>query len=214
MSLINVISQIIGGYDNSNYVDPNSGTECYFFGDSITGYNIYQNALCTNKGWVANSYGISGTTITTNACRTALDLATVPTKGLEDRYLFFAFGVNDQFVNTGSEITAANYQTAIENAISNAFGKGWAYNRIYILSPFYTTYDGTVGYCSSYATDSTRKELFVSSAAAAAATYGTGYVDIYHHMENNGAASLLEDTIHPNSAGFTVISNYLISLIN
>jgi lysophospholipase L1-like esterase len=200
--------------------DGTTGSDVYFFGDSITngvGASVssarWTTLLSSAKGWTENTTGLNGYHIApVGSCtsRSLWDKTTIPTKTNAMKYLFIAFGVNDHFLDN-SNTTSAQYQTAIEQAIDEATSKGWQNRRIIILPPYYTNYNnsGQASYCSPALTDGTRKAAFVAAAQAAANAKGTNYYNIYQYMADNGGNSLIGDGIHPNDAGYVVIKDAL-----
>jgi lysophospholipase L1-like esterase len=192
----------------------------YFFGDSIT-EGLTNNGITVNN-WVAlvsmftglNGYnlGIAGTVLESriNGNEAVSSMYSrcdnIPVKKADDKYLFFAYGMND-VGNNYPDLNPDQFTADYQYVINNAFKKGWQAHDIVILNIYYCNESGFLIYQVNPPANRARQNLFNNAIKNIARNNNTRFIDIYSYMENNGAAYLIcPDGIHPNDDGYAVIA--------
>ena len=200
-----------------------TGKTAVFIGDSYFANGYYSGGITIPSAFAnvtsstATNLGISGEILQNglSGCsfpRTVFDETTIPTyvAGTHSA-IFFALGTNDVGYNVAT-MTTSGYQSTMESAIDYAHNtKGWPYNRIIVVVPYYTTVTGRdvyVGDCGVTTTASqTRLTDYISAALAAAASKGTQSLNIYQLQVDTGDPDALlgGDQLHPNTTGASFI---------
>jgi lysophospholipase L1-like esterase len=205
----------------SNQEALNIKGNAYFFGDSITEGLTAGGVVDSN--WVAlvskftglngRNLGISGTTLEEkingipslqsmySRCTTE-----VPVKAANDKYLFFAYGMNDVGYNY-SDLNANQFKSDYDYVLKDAFKKGWKSADIIILNIYYCNEAGFSIYNVDPVANRERQNLFNDAIKSIAVSNGTRFIDVYSFMQNNGGTALIcPDGIHPNNDGYAVIA--------
>lgn len=198
----------------------------YFFGDSITvgvgaspSTDRWTTLLCLNKGLSEFNLGIGGTTLlsaTPVVVGNMYDRAStdIPTKGLNDKYLFISYGVNDAGYNYPT-YTPSLFATQLQTILTICFSRGWSPINIIVNTGYYVNNPWSLYVPPSpIPGDLTRYNSFISAAQSVAIANGTQFIDPYAYMAANGGNSLLNlDGLHPNNSGCAAIATYIESVI-
>lgn len=189
------------------------GKNMLYYGDSITwgwngsvqSQNSWVNQITTKTNTIKNNYGVSSMSLLTGHTPnfTSIYQTQIPIYNNNDSLIFLAFGVNDIYTNTYTDINSFinQYQIIINFIIS----KGWQTNRIIIFNTYYFTL-GQINQ-SRIINQNNAINIFCTS-------NNIVLYDVYSQMINNGKDSLLSgDKVHPTDIGYTVITNGLDSLL-
>ena len=186
----------------------------YFFGDSIT-----QGANCTIEPlnrWTKKvsdalylneiNYGLSGRVLedtTPNPYPPSMvtnSTTLIPTKTVDDNYIWIAYGVND--ANYISDpITYPNYSvslftTQLNTIIDNILAKGWNASDIVLIT----------GY-KILASFNTQYQLIKAATISTGNSKGCQVIDL------SGLSYTPPDNVHPDDSGHTEIANYVITQV-
>lgn len=165
-----------------------------FYGDSIFyGYNAANPAtdnpcilLSTLRGYYPFNRAIEGTTIKNFIDSTE----TIRRKGFLGQKILFDWGINDSVEALGTATYKTNYQAVIDAAIA----AGWSVSDMVIIKQWYITEPGVLAVYPAYVTAA--QEIATANGITNCFAFGTG-------------AYTLSDTLHPNTAGYATIANYL-----
>lgn len=187
---------------------PISTDTLVFAGDSITyGYNASDTAhrwtslLCASYQCTEDNKGVNGKRVDD------FDWTTIPAKTESIKYMFVAFGINDIFA---ASISASDFYTnyiAKLDYLHNT--KGYAYEDIIILTPYYVNPEAY-----NVDTDGTlvKHLAFRQKVFDLALLKGCNLADVYEWMvEQPDPLALVEisgNYLHPNDAGYAVISDF------
>ncbi|MBK0379571.1 SGNH/GDSL hydrolase family protein [Mucilaginibacter segetis] len=202
--------------------------KAYFFGDSITeGYSgnaviadNWVNNVSKFVGWDFENLGISGTTMVKNV-NGADDplsmynraIAEIPEKTTGDKYLFFAYGMNDVGKNV-FDVTTAQFIQDYQYVINNALAKNWNPSDIILLNIYYCKDQGFTLYNVEPPATHFRQITFNQAIKNIALKNEVHFIDIYSFMKDNGADYLISyDGIHPNKNGYAVIARGVIEAL-
>ena len=186
----------------------------YFFGDTIT-----QGANCTIEPlnrWTKKvsdalylneiNYGLSGRVLedtTPNPYPPSMvtnSTTLIPTKTVDDNYIWIAYGVND--ANYISDpITYPNYSvslftTQLNTIIDNILAKGWNASDIVLIT----------GY-KILASFNTQYQLIKAATISTGNSKGCQVIDL------SGLSYTPPDNVHPDDSGHTEIANYVITQV-
>jgi lysophospholipase L1-like esterase len=194
--------------------------KAYFFGDSITeGYDgksvnakNWAALLSQAMGWEGHNLGIGGSTLekTSNGVSVAKNMynrvSEIPQKGEGDKYLFFAYGINDAAYNF-YDLTVTQFTVDYQFILDVARSKGWQGNDIVIINIYYCNAAALFRYSDPLGIAHGRLATFNAAINAIADTNGTHLIDIYSYMKENGADQIVSaDGVHPSEAGYAVIA--------
>ncbi|OOQ61649.1 SGNH/GDSL hydrolase family protein [Mucilaginibacter pedocola] len=192
--------------------------KAYFFGDSITeGYNgnivtadNWVALLAASVGWEAVNLGIGGSTlewkINGSPSLNSMYVRAVneiPAKTDNDKYLFFAYGINDVGFNT-PDLTAEQFTADYQFVLDKAYAQGWLAKDIVLVNIYYCNEQLVFG--KGVVTPG-RLAAFNTALNTVAVKNGTRFIDINTFMKTNGAGYLLSaDGVHPTNTGYAVIA--------
>lgn len=199
-----------------------SGFNAYFFGDSETvGYQLenpstqaWPIVLCNRLGLTAINNAVSGWTLQTmpfGSGSMEANLSSLPTKGSSDKFLFFAFGVNDhRWMGVGFD--TATFRSVYNTVLDAAIAKNWIASQIVLVSPFYiptkTYKTDSAGYSFTQASSQLRNQQFGSVVQSIATARGMKFVNGYISVQSSGADVLIqEDSLHLNLFGNISVAN-------
>jgi lysophospholipase L1-like esterase len=206
-----------------------TGKNVVFVGNSITAGTAasdaahrYTNIFATGKSATLVNMGIGGQVIQAatmcGGLHPAFDRTTIPSYSGSYAALFIALGVNDIGVNNGL-MTSTDFKSDLESIIDYAVAtKGWAIERIILITPFWCEQAGRdlyVGSCGvSVAADEARADDYALKITEAASEKGCILADVYTAMKDSASPSSLisGDGLHPNNTGHAFIAAYLLSL--
>jgi lysophospholipase L1-like esterase len=194
--------------------------KAYFFGDSITqGYDgqivnprNWVGLVAAFIGWDGYNFGIGGTTLEKNingvlAPQSMVNrVDEIPVKSSTDKYLFFAYGVNDVYLNT-TDLTPAQFSTDYQLVLDSAYSKGWLPKEIVLVNIYYLDEAKLLQFTDPAGTAIGRLAAFNAALKAVSEKNSVHFIDIRTFMLNNGADYLLGDSIHPNETGYAVIAH-------
>jgi lysophospholipase L1-like esterase len=193
--------------------------KAYFFGDSITeGYDgkivnprNWVGLVSAFTGWDGFNYGIGGTTLEkyVNGVSAAQSMVNrvgeIPTKTDNDKYLFFAYGVNDVYLNT-ADLNPTQFSADYQLVLDNAYSKGWLPKDIVLVNIYYLNEATLLQFTDPAGTATGRLAAFNTALKAVADKNTVHFIDIRTFMLNHGADYLLGDGVHPNETGYAVIA--------
>jgi len=136
----------------------------------------------------------------------------IPTYSSSYAYLIISYGVNDVRYN-GANYTPTNFATDYNTVLSAIAAKGWPDAKIKMLSTSYQ--DSAISFASfggNPPATYSRQNSFDSTISAVATANGIQYIDIRTPMNSNSL--LLFDGVHPNNAGYRVISQAILQAID
>lgn len=181
----------------------------YFFGDSITegvaiaGDKNWVYLVCKFTGLNGFNLGIGGSTLVGHsegrlvASGMYNRVAEIPVKKESDKYLFFAYGVNDILIGA-PDMTEENFVSDFEYVLSKARANGWKSKDIIILNTYYFK-EGDL--------KKSRQIQFNEAIKKIATKNATRFIDIESFMYDHGRNALLSwDNLHPNEVGYAVIA--------
>jgi lysophospholipase L1-like esterase len=205
----------------------------FYFGDSITSGVTSVNGtgtvtdknwaalLSADMGWTCHNLGIPGTTmvksvngnIEANSMYSRAEKE-IPQKRAKDKYLFFAYGINDVLKNY-DDVSTAQFKEDYQYVLNVAFARGWKPQDIVLLNGYYCLISGYAIYNIAPFADRNRHMAFNSAIKTVADSNKTRFIDIYGYMQNNGGDTLLIfDGIHPTLTGYNVIAQGVKKVIN
>lgn len=201
------------------------------YGDSITAGSVasdaahrWANIVATTRGLILTNKGYSGTVLQ-NTIQNEVATIGGPAdhNGRDDyiarrilrcfpaSYIVILYGTNDILLNDAA-FSAANYQNDLGELVDALVANGTPANQVVIGSPPYIT-----SYVQAHPFDGgsiVKHQAYVAAAAAAAASRGTRYADVYQYMLDNGGDALISpDGLHPNDAGHAAIATAFLSVI-
>lgn len=192
----------------------------WFFGDSITeGYDgtsvnpkNWTALLSAAMGWEGHNLGIGGSTLEKNgngisAAKNMYNrIAEIPAKQQTDKYLFFAYGINDVAYNFFDQ-TATQFEADYQYVLDAAQSKGWHASDIVIVNIYYCREELLFKYTDPKGTAGGRLALFNNTIKNLAERNSTHLIDVYAYMQANGLNALVAaDGVHPNAYGYSVIA--------
>lgn len=199
-----------------------------YFGDSITfgqgaskTYLDWQRTTAASMRVINTNQGIQGTVLQNSN----LGTGSPQVNNGRDRYVaaltgaakrdvcFINYGFNDLRYTGGGDMSLANFIIDYQEILTGLLGAGYAATDIVIGSPYWISdfgyTQGTAGFTGS---NRTVHESYVAACRALAVTNGTLYADVYAAMRDGGGESLISgDYIHPNDAGYRVISQAMMA---
>jgi lysophospholipase L1-like esterase len=207
-----------------------TGKTLIFAGDSITvgfGGSSWTTPLTANYGGTQINLANNGQLMENmgpqegcNGTPPPFDPTLVATyNSLIHGALFIAYGTNDIGRVNGETSSGEFYTTYLDNLEYLHDVKGWPYNKIVLVTPYYITsagYNLYLGVCGcTNPADNTRFNDFTTKVRDLAALKSTRLMDINNWFNQQpDPASLLVDGVHPNATGYSGIVNFMIQTIN
>ena len=195
--------------------------KAWFFGDSITeGYDgksvnakNWAALLSQALGWEGHNLGIGGSTLEKNVNGLTVAknmynrITEIPFKTEADKYLFFAYGMNDVGFNF-FDLTPSQFAADYQYVLDAARDKGWQSRDIVIVNIYYCNQAALFKYSDPLGTASGRMALFNATIKNIAERNGMHFIDVNSYMISNGADLLVAgDGVHPNETGYAVIAH-------
>ncbi|MEO7212157.1 SGNH/GDSL hydrolase family protein [Mucilaginibacter sp.] len=195
--------------------------KAYFFGDSITqGYDgqivnprNWVGLVAAFIGWDGYNFGVGGTTLEKNingvsAPQSMVNrVGEIPVKGAADKYLFFAYGLNDVGFNT-TDLTTTQFTADYQYVLGKALALGWQAKDIVLVNIYYCNEQLLLKETGPGGSATGRLAAFNNALSAIAEKNGTHFININTFMKSNGADYLLSnDGVHPNETGYAVIAH-------
>jgi lysophospholipase L1-like esterase len=217
-----------GGTSGGNDVFSLTGKKLVFMGDSITFSQGWTTPITTNYGGTQINLAANGQVLENmgvfHQCNgtTQLDPSLAPVYDSTYGAIFIAIGVNDIGFNNGTT-TPSNYETTYLSVIDYLhFTKQWPYSKIVVLTPYYMTmpagaslYPPVTACGANPAADATRRDAFEQKVRDVSFSKNVKLVDVSNWFKAQpDPAALLTDGVHPNSTGYTQMSNYIISVLD
>ena len=193
-----------------------SGKKIIIEGDSITeGYPVslsqrWTSLFCNALGAVEINRGVSSKALQdgNNCTSPNFDITTIPINDNTHGLYIMALGTNDILFHNGS-FTPSLYKATLIQAMEEAKQKGWARNKLLILSPYYIKAGyGIGGFCGSAMWNSARFNDYITAAKQAAESARVMYCDI---TSAYGDSVLNLDGIHPDVNGHSMLNTFLLS---
>jgi len=201
-----------------------TGKKAYFFGNSITsGVAASSTALrwttlfCAKRGATEINYGVSGMTLSANACGTGFITDSIPNYNIStDAALFLDFGTNDIGYNgTGVYISTNDFRDKMRNTLLISISKGWPPSNIVVVSPYFAlSYNAFIGGCYGNITQAAtqaRADSFNVIALHESRQLRCRTIDAMGAMRNLNNSWYNIDSLHPNNLGHAFIADIVLN---
>lgn len=198
-----------------------TGNQVVFLGDSITvgvgGSPRWTTILCNSRGWTETNAGISGSHIIKDSNHNSLpswqdNFSSIPIKTENHRYLIISLGVNDVGLNY-TIWSSSLFNTHYRLLISNAYSKGWTKDRIICVNIYYVNSPIVWSAYNSYGIDSLADEIRYQDFRSKITNMNdvATVLDPYQYFKDTIGNSGLSDNLHPNTVGYQVIGDFMIT---
>lgn len=193
-----------------------SGKSIIIESDSIgEGYPVslsqrWTSLFCNALGAIEINYGVSSKALQdgNNCTSPNFDITTIPINDSTHGLYIMALGTNDILFHNGS-FTPSLYKATLIQAMEVAKQKGWARNKLLILSPYHLKAGfGIGGFCGSAMWNNTRFNDYIIAGKQAAESSKVMYCDI---TTAYGDSVLNLDGIHPDVNGHSMLNTFLLS---
>jgi lysophospholipase L1-like esterase len=181
------------------------------FGDSITlgvgstgSVSRYSYLLAQELGLKENPAGVHGSRLRVD---TGTILGGYGRRSILTKYnilsggkVYIQYGVNDCNNDTGNGTNLDDFRDKLRTIAEELLAHGMSPSNVVI---------GSISWINTATT--TRQQNYRDKALEAAQLAGCYYADVWQYMNDNGGATLMSDTVHPNNNGHLAIKTALLT---